>query len=152
LLCPWGLSVATEIVLTALWFNTDSQPKYGSKSTLNDTTEPMKLFLAHPMVFVGSIWKNKSGWFLFVMPLGLSVATEIVHIVLTVLWSNTDSQPKFGSKSTLNDTTEVIKLFLAHTMVFVGSIWKIKSGWFLFVMPLGLSVATEIVRTAGVHH
>jgi hypothetical protein len=50
----------------------------------------MKLFLAHPMVFVGSIWKNKSGWFLFVMPLGLSVATEIVHIVLTVLWSNTD--------------------------------------------------------------
>jgi hypothetical protein len=93
LLCPWGLSVATEIVLTALWFNTDSQPKYGSKSTLNDTTEQIKLFLAHTMVFVRSIWKNKSGWFLFVMPLGLSVATEIV---LTAAGSNNDSQPKYG--------------------------------------------------------
>jgi hypothetical protein len=31
-----------------------------------------------------------------------------------------------------------MKLFLAHTMVFVGSIWKSKSGWFLFVMSLGL--------------
>jgi hypothetical protein len=112
---------------------TDFEPKYGSKSTLNDTTEPMKLFLAHPMVFGGSIWKIKSGWFLFVMPLGLSVATEIV---LTAGVHRTGSQPKFGSKSTLNDTTEPMKLFLAHTMVFVGSIWKIKSGWFLFVMPL----------------
>jgi hypothetical protein len=27
----------------------------------------MNLFLAHTMVFVGSIWKNKSGWFLFAM-------------------------------------------------------------------------------------
>jgi hypothetical protein len=34
-------------------------------------------------------------------------------------------------------------------MVFVGSIWKNKSGWFLFVMSLGLSVATEIVLTAS---
>jgi hypothetical protein len=58
-------------------------------------------------------------------------------------------QHKFGSKSTLNDTTEQMKLFLAHTMVFVGSIWNNKSGWFLFVMPLGLSVATEIVLTAA---
>jgi hypothetical protein len=41
-----------------------------------------------------------------------------------------------------------MKLFLAHTMVFVGSIWKSKSGWFPFVMYLGLSVATEIVLTA----
>jgi hypothetical protein len=38
----------------------------------------MKLFLAHTVVFVGSIWKNKSGWFLFVVSMGLSVATEIV--------------------------------------------------------------------------
>jgi hypothetical protein len=45
------------------------------------------------MVFVGSIWKIKSGWFLFVMPLGLSVATEIV---LTAAGSNNDSQPKYG--------------------------------------------------------
>jgi hypothetical protein len=36
----------------------------------------MKLFLVPTMVFAGSIWKNKSGWFLFVMSLGLSVATE----------------------------------------------------------------------------
>jgi hypothetical protein len=42
-----------------------------------------------------------------------------------------------------------MKLFLAHTMVFVGSIWKNKSGWFQFVMSLSLSVATEIVLTAG---
>jgi hypothetical protein len=34
-------------------------------------------------------------------------------------------------------------LFLAHTMVVVGSIWKSKSGWFLFVMSLGLSVVYE---------
>jgi hypothetical protein len=45
-----------------------------------------------------------------------------------------------------------MKLLLAHTMVLVGSIWKNKSGWFLFNMPLGLSVATEIVLAAGVHH
>jgi hypothetical protein len=39
----------------------------------------MKLFLVPTMVFVGFIiWKNKSGWFLFAMSLGLSVATEIV--------------------------------------------------------------------------
>jgi hypothetical protein len=31
----------------------------------------MKLFLVHTMLFVGSICKNKSGWFLFVMSLGL---------------------------------------------------------------------------------
>jgi hypothetical protein len=46
-----------------------------------------------------------------------------------------------------------MKLFLAHTMVFVGSIWKSKSGWFLlFVMSLALSVATDVVLIAGVHH
>jgi hypothetical protein len=42
-----------------------------------------------------------------------------------------------------------MKLFLAHTVVFVGSIWKNKSGWFLIVMSLELSVATEIVLTAA---
>jgi hypothetical protein len=31
-----------------------------------------------------------------------------------------------------------MKLFLVDTMVFVGFIWKSKSGWFLFVMSLGL--------------
>jgi hypothetical protein len=45
-----------------------------------------------------------------------------------------------------------MKLFLAHTMMFVGSIWKSKSGWFLFVMSLELSMlATEVLITAGVH-
>jgi hypothetical protein len=39
-----------------------------------------------------------------------------------------------------------------HPMVFVGSIWKSKSGWFLCVMSPGLSVATEVLLTAGVHH
>jgi hypothetical protein len=61
-------------------------------------------------------------------------------------------QPKFGSKSTLHDTTEQMKLFLAHTIMFVGSIWKNESGSFLFDMLLWLSVATEVVPTAGVHH
>jgi hypothetical protein len=41
-----------------------------------------------------------------------------------------------------------MKLFLVYTMVFVGSIWKSKSGWFLFVMSLGLSVVTEVLLTA----
>jgi hypothetical protein len=44
----------------------------------HDTTEPMKLFLVHATMFVASIWKNKSGWFLFVRSPGLSVATEII--------------------------------------------------------------------------
>jgi hypothetical protein len=83
------------------------------------------------------------------MSLGLSVATEIV---LTAMGSITDFQPKFGSKSTPHGTTEPMNLFLAHTMVFVGCIWKNKSDWFQFVMSLGLSVATEIVLTAGVVH
>jgi hypothetical protein len=56
------LSVATEIVLTAgihhLCFLTQvllkTNPECG-------TTEPVKLFLAHAMLFVGSIWKSKSG-------------------------------------------------------------------------------------------
>jgi hypothetical protein len=93
----------------------------------------MKLFLAHTMAFVGSIWKGKSGWFPFVMSLGLSVVTEIV---LTAAGSITDFQPKFCSKSTPHNTTEPMKLFLAHTMAFVGSTWKGKSGWFPLVMSL----------------
>jgi hypothetical protein len=40
-------------------------------------------------------------------------------------------------------------LFLAHTMVFVESIWKSKSGWFLFVMSLDLTVATQVLPTAA---
>jgi hypothetical protein len=44
------------------------------------------------MLFVGSTWKNKSGWFLFVVSLGLLMATEIV---LTVRVRITDFQPKF---------------------------------------------------------
>jgi purine nucleoside phosphorylase len=113
--------VATEIVLTAVGSITpDFQPNFCSRSTPHDTTEPMKLFLAHTMVFVGSTWKGKSGWFPFVMSLGLSVATAIV---LTAAGSITpDFQPKFCSKSTPHDTTEPMKLFLVHTMVFVGFI------------------------------
>jgi hypothetical protein len=37
-------------------------------------------------------------------------------------------------------------------MVFVGSIWKNKSGWFLFDVSLGLLVVTETVPTAGIIH
>jgi hypothetical protein len=49
------------------------------------------------------------------------------------------------------DTTEQKKLYLAYTMLFVGFIWKNKSGWFLFVIFPGLSVATEIMLTAWAH-
>jgi hypothetical protein len=42
-----------------------------------------------------------------------------------------------------------MKLVLVHTMLFVGSTWKNKKGWFLFVVLLGLLMATEIVPTAG---
>jgi hypothetical protein len=131
------------------------------------------------MVFVGSIWKIKSGCFLFVMSLGLSVATEVLLTCLLnpygrvrvvgscLLFPGTVSghtsfadcwgpslifNPSFAENSP-HDTTDPTKLFLAHTMVFVGSIWKSKSGWFLFVMSLGLSVATEeVLLAAGVHH
>jgi hypothetical protein len=115
------LSVATEIVLTATARSVtpDFQTKFCSKSTPHNTTRPMKLFLAHTMVFVGSIWEGKSDCFPFVMSLGLSVATEIV---LTAAGSITpDFQPKFRSKSTPHDTTEPMKLFLVNTMVFTGS-------------------------------
>jgi hypothetical protein len=96
----------------------------------------MKFFLAHTMVFdVGCIWKNKSGWFQFVMSLGLSVATE-------------NCVDCWGPSLIFNPSLAQNQ---PYTMVFVGSILKIKSGWFQFVMSLGLSVATEIM-TAGVHH
>jgi hypothetical protein len=42
-----------------------------------------------------------------------------------------------------------MKLFLVHTMVFAESIWKSKSGWFLFVMSLDLTVATQVLLTAA---
>jgi hypothetical protein len=46
-----------------------------------------------------------------------------------------------------------MKLFLVHTMLFVGSIWKTKSGGFLFVMSLWLLVAKETVLTVdGIRH
>jgi hypothetical protein len=109
----------------------------------------MKLFLARTMVFVGSTWKNKSSWFLFVMSMGLSEATDLVLTFYFCGFAIIDFQPKFCSKSTPHDVTEPMKLFLAHTVVFVGSIWKNKSGWFLIVMSLELSVATEIVLTAA---
>jgi hypothetical protein len=175
----------------------------------DDPKDPMKLFLGHAMLFVGSIWKNKSGWFLFVMSLWLLVAIEHVltsagihHWFLTQVWlkpnpawhhrpnetltlfvhmqcwlldpygrikgvdscllcpcgcwwpqkmcwhqlgSITDFWLKFGWKPTLHDTTDPMKLFLVHAMLFVGSIWKNKSGWFPFVMSLWLLVATEHV-------
>jgi hypothetical protein len=73
-----GLLMATELVLTvtAGIRRTEFQPKFCSKSSLPDITVPMKLFLVYTMLFVRSIWKNKeSCWFLFVMSLGLLMAT-----------------------------------------------------------------------------
>jgi hypothetical protein len=111
----------------------------------------MKLFFVYTMLFVGSIWKNKeSCWFLFIMSLGLLMATEIV---LTAGIHHRISTQVLLQIS-LPDITEPMKLFLVHTMLFVGSIWKNKSGWFLFLMSLGLLMATELVLTvtAGIHH
>jgi hypothetical protein len=77
------------------------------------------------MVFVGFVWKSKSGWFLFVMSLGLLVATENLdcwgRLLIFVI-------PMICFKSTLHHTTGPMKLFLVPTMVFFGSIWKNKSG------------------------
>jgi hypothetical protein len=98
----------------------------------------MKLFLVHTMLFVGSIWKNKSGSFLFVMSLWLLVAARNradSWDPSLIFW------PKFWWIPTPHDTKEPMKLFLVHTMLFVGSIWKNKSGSFLFVMSLWLLVA-----------
>jgi hypothetical protein len=88
----------------------------------------MKPFLVHTMLFVGSIWMNKSGWFLFVVSLGLLVVTEIVPTAR--MGSISDFQPKFWHIPILHDTTEPMKPFLVHTMLFVGSIWMNKSGFF----------------------
>jgi hypothetical protein len=76
----------------------------------------------------------------------LKLCWQLESSITDVFW------PKFFWKPILNGTTDPVKLFLAHVMLFVGSIWKSKSGWFLFVMSLWLSVATEIVLTAGIHH
>jgi hypothetical protein len=44
----------------------------------------MKLFLVHTMVFVGSIEKKKSGWFLFVVLLRLLVVTFSTQVLLKI--------------------------------------------------------------------
>jgi hypothetical protein len=108
----------------------------------------MKLFLVHTMLFVRSIWKNKSGWFLFVMSLGLLMATELV--LTAGIHQQISTQVLL--QISLPDITEPMKLFLVYTLLFVGSIWKNESGWFLFVMSLGLLMVTDIVLTAGIHH
>jgi hypothetical protein len=78
LLCPCGCWWPQGIVLTAgihHWFFDPSQSFDENQPCMtHNNTEPMKLFLVHTMLFVGSIWKNKSGWFLFVMSLWLLVA------------------------------------------------------------------------------
>jgi hypothetical protein len=68
------------------------------------------------------------------------------------LGSVTDFWSKFCWKPTPHDTKDPMKLFLVHTVLFVASTWKNKSGWFLFVMSLWLLVAAEIVLTAGIRH
>jgi hypothetical protein len=102
----------------------------------------MKLFPVHTMLFVGSIWKKK--WLVPVCD--VPGAVDGHRNCADSCWiRRTEFQPKFCSKSSLPDITEPMKLFPVHTMLFVGSIWKNKSGWFLFVMSLGLLMATEIV-------
>jgi hypothetical protein len=110
----------------------------------------MKLFLVHTMVFVGSIWKIKSGWFPIDVPGVVSGHRNCADCWGPSLIFN----PSFAQNQprTTPQITDPMKLFLVHTIVFVGSIWKNKSGWFPFVLSLGLSVATEIVLTAGVNH
>jgi hypothetical protein len=87
------------------------------------------------------MWKSKSGWFLFVMSLGLSVAIELLLWSIAdffnpwfaqnqpcttpqSLWNSFLSRynvlviPMICFKSTLHHTTEPMKLFLVPTMVF----------------------------------
>jgi hypothetical protein len=63
---PLWLLVTKEIVPTAgIRYPSSSSlifyPSFAENHTLHDTKEPMKLFLVHTMLFVGCIWKNKSG-------------------------------------------------------------------------------------------
>ena len=136
------LLVAKEIVLTQTadgihqWF----WPKFCWKPTLHDTTDPMKLFLVHTMLFVGSIWKNKSGWFLFVMSLWLLVAKEIAppagirHLFLTQVMLKTN--PTWHQRT--NET-----LPCPYNAVCWIHMRMNKSGWFLFVVSLWLLVAAR---------
>jgi hypothetical protein len=72
LLCPWGCwwpqklwsagtrnSISTQVLLKIItaWHHR--------------ANETLPCVLVHTMLFVGSIWKNKSGWSLFVMSLVL---------------------------------------------------------------------------------
>jgi hypothetical protein len=72
LLCPCGCWWPQKLCWP-LGSITDFWPKFCWKTTPHDTTEPMRLFLVHAMLFVGSIWKNKSGWFLFVTSVTLKI-------------------------------------------------------------------------------
>jgi hypothetical protein len=168
------IGMTTEVLLTAGVNHYDFQLTFCWKSTPHDTTEPMKLFLVHTMVFVGS---RTNHWFPTQVLLKINIAWDhrpqsqwnsslsiqwclldpyggvrVVGSCLLCPWgcqwpqkfcwlrgSITDFQPKFCWKSTPHDTTDPMKLFLVHTMLFVGSIWKSKSGWFLFVVPGAVS-------------
>jgi hypothetical protein len=63
LLCPcgcwWPQKLCWQLGSITI---TDFWPKFCINPTL-DTTDPTRLFLAHTMLFVGSIWKNNSGLF-----------------------------------------------------------------------------------------
>jgi hypothetical protein len=61
-------------------------PKFCWKPTWQDTKDPMKVFLAHTMLFVGTIWKDKSDWFLFVMSLWLLLFVGSIWKVKSVSW------------------------------------------------------------------
>jgi uncharacterized membrane protein len=81
LLCPWGCHWPQKfcwLLGPSLWFLTQVLLIINP----NDTTEPVKLFLAHTMVFVGSIWKSKSDWFLFVIPWGCQWPQKFCWLML----------------------------------------------------------------------
>jgi hypothetical protein len=124
--CCWQLGSITDFgFLTQLCW----------RSSPHDTKEPMKLFLVHTMLFVVSICKNKSGWFLFDMSLGLLVVTQILLLTAWIL--DTAFQPNFCLRSNLHDTKKPMKLYLFHTMLFDGPYVRIKVVDSCLICPWG---------------
>jgi hypothetical protein len=77
LLCPWGCQWQQKLCLLLRGPSLIFNPSFAENQPCMTQQSQRNLF-SYTMVFVGSIWKNKSGWFLFVVSPELSVAIEIV--------------------------------------------------------------------------
>jgi hypothetical protein len=86
----------------------------------------MKLFLANTMLFVGSIWENESGSFLFVLSLWLLVAARKLCSISN--GKNTGS----GTKPTLSLYLIQLSTYVPYYLTAFGAIlmysfWQVPS-------------------------